>query len=174
MGNAERFGMSFTDKDGKKRFPIILHSAMLGTIERYIYMVLDTAVKMEDEGRVGHLPLWLNPEQVRFVPVSDDHLQRASGLAEELRKGSVRVGVDDTGGSVSKRVRDAKTDWISYVIVIGEKEMKGDRLVVYDRERDENREMTLGGVLSEIEEKMEGRPFRQMYVPSEISKRPQF
>jgi len=60
------------------------------------------------------------------------------------------------------------------VIVIGEKEMKGDRLVVYDRERDENREMTLGGLLSEIEEKMEGRPFRQMYVPSEVSKRPQF
>ncbi|MCJ2556066.1 MAG: threonine--tRNA ligase [Candidatus Thermoplasmatota archaeon] len=174
VGNAERFGMSFADKDGKKRFPIILHSAMLGTIERYIYMVLDTAVKMEEEGRVGHLPLWLNPEQVRFVPVSDDHLQRASDLAKELRKGSVRVGVDDTGGSVSKRVRDAKTNWISYVIVIGEKEMKGDRLVVYDRERDENREMTLGGLLGEIEKKMEGRPFRQMYVPSEISKRPQF
>jgi threonyl-tRNA synthetase len=174
VGNAERFGMSFADKDGKKRFPIILHSAMLGTIERYIYMVLDTAVKMEEEGKVGHLPLWLNPEQVRFVPVSDDYLQRTSDLAEELRKGSVRVGVDDTGGSVSKRVRDAKTDWISYMIVIGEKEMEGDNLVVYDRERDESREMTLDGLLSEIEKKMEGRPFRQMYLPSEISKRPQF
>jgi threonyl-tRNA synthetase len=174
VGNAERFGMSFADKDGKKRFPVILHSAMLGTIERYVYMVLDTAVKMEDEGRVGHLPLWLSPEQVRFVPVSDDHLQRASELADELRNASVRVGVDDTGGSVSKRVRDAKTDWVSYVIVIGEKEMEGDQLVVYDRERNESREMTLDGLLSEIAEKMEGRPFRQMYLPSEISKRPQF
>ncbi|MCK4366662.1 MAG: threonine--tRNA ligase [Thermoplasmata archaeon] len=174
VGNAERFGMSFTDKDGKKRFPIILHSAMLGTIERYIYMVLDTAVKIEEGGKIGYLPLWLNPEQVRFVPVSDEYLQRASDLAEELRKGSVRVGVDDTGGSVSKRVRDAKTDWVSYVIVIGEREMKGDQLVVYDRERDEDREMTLDGLLSEINEKTEGKPFRQMYLPAEVSKRPQF
>jgi threonyl-tRNA synthetase len=60
------------------------------------------------------------------------------------------------------------------VIVVGEKEMEGDQLVVYDRERNESREMTLDGLLSEIAEKMEGRPFRQMYLPSEISKRPQF
>jgi threonyl-tRNA synthetase len=174
VGNAERFGINFTDKDGQKRFPVILHSAMIGTIERYIYTVLDTAVQMETEGRVGHLPLWLTPEQVRFVPVSDDHLQRTSEIAEELKKNSVRVGIDDSGGSVSKRVRDGKTDWVYYVIVVGEKEMEGNLLVVYDREKDQEREMTLDKLLSEIAEKTTGKPFRPMYLPSEVSKRPQF
>ncbi|MFQ6107190.1 MAG: threonine--tRNA ligase [Thermoplasmata archaeon] len=174
VGNAERFGISFADQEGKRRFPIILHSAMIGTIERYIYMILDTAVRMEDEGRVGYLPLWLNPEQLRFIPVSDEHLPRASELAEKTMKSSVRVGIDDTGGSVSKRVRDAKTDWVSYVIVVGEREMRSENLVVYDREKDEEREMTLDDLISEITTKTEGKPFRRMYLPSEVSKRPRF
>ncbi|MFQ5910249.1 MAG: threonine--tRNA ligase [Thermoplasmata archaeon] len=174
VGNAERFGIDYADKDGKKRFPIILHSAMIGTIERYIYTILDAAVQLEKEGKVGYLPLWLTPEQVRFVPVSDEYLQRASELGEQLRENSVRVGIDDTGGSVSKRVRDAKTDWVYYVIVVGKKEVTSDNLVVYDRETGEERDMTLDDLLSEIREKTDGRPFRQMYLPSEISKRPQF
>lgn len=174
IGNAKRFGMSFTDKNGNKRFPIILHSAMIGTIERYLYTVLDAAVQMEENGKVGHLPLWLTPEQVRFVPVSDGHVQRASELAGELRGVCVRVGVDDTAGSVSKRVRDAKTDWVGYVVVVGEKEMMSNELVVYDRQRDEDRKIALDDLIKEIADRTHGKPFRPMYFPAEVSKRPRF
>jgi threonyl-tRNA synthetase len=174
VGNAERFGITYADEEGKRRHPIILHTAILGTVERYLYMVLDTAVKSEKEGGLGCLPLWLNPEQVRLLPVSDDHLKRAEEIADELERRRIRVGVDDRSGTVSKKVREAKQDWVGYVIVIGEREEKATTLKVYDREANEDREMTLQELMEEIEEKTASMPFRPLYFPRQLSRRPEF
>ncbi len=124
VGNAKRFGITYTDDKGQKQYPVILHTAVIGTIERYIYTLLDTAVSMEAEGRTGVLPLWVAPEQVRFLTVSDSNIAMAQRLADEVQAAKIRVGLDDRGETVGKKVRESETDWIPYAVVLGENEKK--------------------------------------------------
>ena len=175
-GNAERFGIKFTDEDGKPRRPIILHTAVLGSIERYLYLVFDTAVQREVGGKPGVLPLWLNPEQIRLLPVSEKHLDRCRELAAILTRSHLRCGVDDRNEGVGRKVRDGKADWVGYVIVVGDKEMQHPTvqsvLQVYDRERNEDRTLSLGELIREASERTAGKPTRPLYFPTELSRRP--
>src|SRR3990172_2502562 len=147
-GNADRFGITYLDGEGKKQHPLILHTAIIGTIERYLYMVFDTAVRMEKAGKKGVLPLWLNPEQVRLVTVSEKHLPRAREVATILRRSNLRCGIDDRNETVSKNVREAKQDWVAHVVVIGDKKAEGPAthlaLKVYDREADKDHDLPIG------------------------------
>lgn len=170
VGNAKRFGITYTDEDGKPKYPVILHSAIIGTIERYLYMLFDTAVHMEKEGKIGYLPVWINPEQVRLITVSDKHLKRARELAAVLSD-RIRVTIDDRELTVNKKVREAKQDWVSYVIVIGDKELESDLLTVYVREENSNIQMTPQDLIQRIKKETEGKPFRPLYMPAELSKR---
>jgi threonyl-tRNA synthetase len=174
IGNADRFGITYTDEKGQKVHPVILHTAIIGTIERFIYTILDTAVQMERKGKVGTLPIWINPEQVRFLTVSESHLPRARELADEVQKNSIRVGIDDRGETVGKKVREAKQDWVSYVVVIGDKEMNSEMLSVYDRGSNKNVDMTVEQLIDKVREGMGDMPFRPMYLPRELSRRVDF
>jgi len=175
-GNAERFGIKFTDEGGKPQRPIILHTAVLGSIERYLYLVFDTAVMREAAGKPGILPLWLNPEQVRLLPVNESHLPRCRELAEILRRSNLRCGIDDRSEGVSRKVRDAKADWVGFVIVVGDKEMEFPTvqsvLKVYDREQNVDRPLSLGELIRDASERVAGKPTRPLYFPAEVSKRP--
>jgi threonyl-tRNA synthetase len=174
VGNADRFGISYTDEKGQKVHPVILHTAVIGTIERFIYTILDTAVQMERKGKIGTLPIWINPEQVRFLTVSESHLTKARELADAVQKSNIRVGIDDRGETVGKKVREAKQDWVSYVVVIGDKEMNSDALSVYDRSANKNIEMTVGQLIDQVRQGIGEMPFRPMYLPRELSKRVDF
>lgn len=174
VGNAERFGITYVDDNGEKVYPVILHSAIIGTIERYLYMLLDTAVQMESKGRVGFLPTWITPEQVRLVTVSDDHVRFANEMADTIQESGVRVGVDDRSETVGKKVREAKQDWVSYMIVLGDDELESDTLNVYVRGENQNVEMTLDELLERIEGETRGKPFRKMYLPRALSNRIDF
>jgi threonyl-tRNA synthetase len=171
IGNAQRFGIAYTDESGKKTFPVILHAAVIGTVERYLYTLFDTAVQMETRGKVGTLPTWVNPEQVRFMNVSEAHLERARELADRVRRANVRVGLDDRSETVGKKVREAKQDWVGYAIVIGDKEMGSDVLTVYDRSQNRNVEMTVDQLIERVRGEIGDMPFRPMYLPSELSRR---
>jgi len=170
VGNAKRFGITFADEEGKTMYPIILHSAIIGTIERFLYTLFDTAVQMERQGRVGFLPVWVNPEQVRLITVTEGHLERAKELFSVLSNG-IRVSLDDRDLTVGKKVREAKQDWVSYVIVIGDKEMESDLLTVYAREENDNIKMTPGELIERIRRETEGKPYKPLYLPAEMRKR---
>jgi threonyl-tRNA synthetase len=174
IGNAKRFGITYTDEKGQKQYPIILHTAIIGTIERYIYTLLDTAVQMEAQGKVGVLPLWVAPEQVRLLTVSDSHLQKAKELADKVQAAKIRVGLDDRGETVGKKVRGAKQDWVSFIIVIGDKELSSATLSVYDRAANKNVDMTLDELIGRIHSETVGKPFRPLYMPRELSMRVDF
>jgi threonyl-tRNA synthetase len=174
VGNAERFGITYTDDHGKKVFPVILHTAVIGTIERYLYTIFDTAVMMESQGKLGTLPVWVNPEQVRFMSVSENHLERARDLTSRLQKEGVRVGLDDRSETVGKKVRAAKQDWVAYAIVIGDKEVDSDSVMVYVRAENKNVEMTLDQLISRLKDECKGMPNRPMYMPFEMSKQVDF
>ncbi|MDD1770266.1 MAG: threonine--tRNA ligase, partial [Methanomassiliicoccales archaeon] len=174
IGNARRFGITFTDENGKKVYPVILHTAVIGTLERYIYTLLDTAVQAESAGRIGTLPVWLNPEQVRFLSVADQHVARTKELANKVQASMIRVGVDDRGETVGKKVRQAKQDWVAYVVVVGDKELNSEKLSVYDRAQNKNVEMSLGQLIDKVLSETSGMPNRPMYLPREMSLRVDF
>lgn len=174
VGNAHRFGIRYVDENGKEEYPVILHCAVIGTIERYIYTLLDTAVRMESQGKVGCLPTWVNPEQVRFLTVSDIHQKKAVELANQVQSESIRVGIDDRSITVGKKVRQAKQDWCSYVIVIGDNELESDTYDVYVRSEDKNIKMSASELIARIHEECMGKPFRPLYMPRELSLRVDF
>ncbi len=174
VGNAERFGITYAGSEAERRHPIILHTAVIGTIERYLYTILDTAVMMESQGRVGHLPVWLTPEQLRLLPVGEAHLPKAQEIADELERAGVRVGIDDSDATVGKKVRRAKQDWCSYVAVVGDREAESGALKVYIRAENQDEEMDAPSLARRIAAETEGKPFRRLYMPRELSRRVDF
>jgi len=170
-GNAERFGIEYVDEQGGRKHPIILHTAIIGSVERYLYMAFEAAVQAEAQGRKAALPLWLVPEQVRLLTVGSEHLPLASALADLLEANGFRVGVDDRNESVPKKVREAQQDWVGMMIVLGDRELKGGPLRVYDRSVDREVEHRPESLLAELSKRTEGFPKRSLSFPREVSRR---
>jgi threonyl-tRNA synthetase len=122
----ERFGLEYVGEDNQRHRPVMIHRAILGTLERF------SAVLIEHYG--GAFPLWLSPEQIRLVPVADRHLEHARELASLLRALGLRPAVDESGETVGKKVRAAQLAKAPYVLVIGDKEIESGELTVRDRE----------------------------------------
>jgi threonyl-tRNA synthetase len=122
----ERFGLEYVGEDNQRHRPVMIHRAILGTLERF------SAVLIEHYG--GAFPLWLSPEQIRLVPVADRHLDHARELALLLRALGLRPVVDESGETVGKKVRAAQLAKAPYVLVIGDKEIESGELTVRDRE----------------------------------------
>jgi len=170
VGNAKRFGIKFADKEGKENYPIILHTAIIGTIERYLYTLFDLALKMKRPT----LPLWLSTTHVRMIPVSHRFEKDAEKIAERIEKNNIRVDVDDRLLTMQKKIREAETEWINYVVVIGQKEIDSGLLAVRDRKTGEIRQVKLDELVKEIKHDMADKPFRRSMVPRLLSERPQF
>ncbi len=174
VGNAERFGISYVDDRGAKRHPIILHTAIIGTIERFLYLLLDQAVQRISQGLPGMLPYWLSPEQLRLLPVSDAYVEHANQLAQQLAQSGVRVSVDDRPEKVGKKVREAHADWVPYQVVIGEKELAGAGFKLQGREEQQEQVVSLEQLIHFLQDRQQGYPWRQLYYPAQLSMRPVF
>lgn len=111
----KKFGLEYVDSDGQKKTPAIIHRAPLGTHERFIGFLI--------EHFGGNFPLWLSPEQVRIIPVSDTHNAYAQQIFEELKAVGVRVQLDSSNDSMGKKIRNAKHDRLPYFVVVGDKEV---------------------------------------------------
>ncbi|MHA1859798.1 MAG: threonine--tRNA ligase [Candidatus Asgardarchaeia archaeon] len=174
VGNAKRFGIKYVDEDGSYKYPIIIHTAIIGSVERYIYSIFDTIAINLREGKVPALPLWLSPIQVRLIPVSKDFLSKVEELADVLRDSGIRVDIDDRSESVSYRVRAAEKEWIPYIVVFGEEEASKKELQVRVREEKKIKRYTLEELIEEIKRKTEGYPKRDINMPLKLSQRPVF
>ena len=172
--NAERYDISYVDEKGEKKRPLILHCSPSGSIERCVYAILEKAYREQQQGKVPILPLWLAPTQVRLVPVSDKFAPQAEKIADDFNKNCIRADVDDRPLTLQKKVREAETEWVNYVLVIGQREIDSSVLPVRDRKTREIREMQLQQLINEIKKKTEGKPFQPSTLPRNLSKRPQF
>lgn len=172
--NAERYDISYVDEKGEKKRPLILHCSPSGSIERCVYALLEKAYREQQEGKVPILPLWLTPTQVRVIPVSDKFVTQAEKIADTLDKDCIRADVDDRSLTMQKKVREAETEWINYVLVIGQREIDSGVLPVRDRKLRKIREMQLQQLIKEIKKETEGKPFQPLTLPRLLSKRPQF
>lgn len=174
--DGERFDISFLDTDGTKKPCYIIHTAPIGSLERCMYLVLENTVYDEKEGKAPMLPLWLAPEQVRIIPVNDDHLKHAIKLSEELEKNQIRVGVDDRSMSLGKKVFEAKSKWVPYIIVVGDKEVKTKKYNVVIRaesriKQDKKKDMASAEIIKHIKKITKDLPYRPMYINKYVSKR---
>ncbi len=172
--NAERYNITYIDEKGEKKHPLILHCSPSGAIERCVYAMLEKAYKEQLRGGVPELPLWLAPVQVRVIPVSDSFLNDANRIAKEIQKNCIRVDVDDRALTLPKKVREAETEWISYILVIGQREIDSGVLPVRDREAREITKMRLQQLISTIKKKTKDKPFQPLTLPKNLSRRPQF
>lgn len=117
---AEQFGMEYTDVDGKKRRPYIIHRTSLGCYERTLAYLLETFA--------GALPLWLSPEQVRILPVTDRAADYCQKVLEKLETRGIRATVDSRKEGVGYKIRQAQLEKIPYFFIVGDKEVEENTL----------------------------------------------
>jgi len=170
--NSKRYGITYIDKKGDKQYPILLHLSPSGAIERVIYALLEQ-VCLDEKKAI--LPLWLSPTQVRIIPVSTKkHMKVSDKLSLELEKENIRVDIDDTDETIGKRIRSSELEWTPITIVIGDKEMKGNKLPIRLRDQDKVINMTKKQLIDLIKKETEDLPFRPLPLPKYISKRAKF
>jgi threonyl-tRNA synthetase len=168
--NTERFDITYTDEDGRPKYPILMHTSISGSIERVFSSMLEQqAIRMRN-GETPMLPLWIAPIQVRVIPVADRHTAFCESLLERI---PFRVDLDDRDMSVGKKVRDAERRWIPYILVVGDREIDGGEFAVRIHGGEQST-MSLDALNSAIEHGIAGRPFRPLNVPARLSERPIF
>ena len=135
-------------------------------------MLEKTALEINE--RAPMLPTWLSPIQARIITVGDAHKDYAEDLYSKINSSNIRVDIDDRDESVGKKIRNAAKEWIPYIFVIGDKEVETGKFQVTVRETGEKVDMTAEELIAEINEKCEGKPFRRLPLPKDISRRINF
>lgn len=146
---AERFGMEYVDVDGTKKRPYIIHRTSLGCYERTLaYMI---------ERFAGALPLWIAPEQIRFIPIADRHLPYVNEIAAKLEAAGLRCTIDDRAEKMGYKIRQAQLEKIPYMIIAGDSEAESKTVSVRSRRDGDLGSMSsdalLGRLLEEIASK---------------------
>jgi len=172
IGNAKRFGIAYTDEKGEKQFPVIIHTAVIGGLERYLFTLLDSAVRLERQGRKPMLPVWISPAQVRIIPIAKQFVKQGMKLLETLEEAGIRADLDDRDDTMQSKVRDAELSWIPFTIIYGEKEIKTKELSVRSRSDSKESKVSLTAFLKRFRAEVEGYPVRPLTYPVLLSQRP--
>ncbi|MFA6514563.1 MAG: threonine--tRNA ligase [Patescibacteria group bacterium] len=138
----QRFGLEYTDENGQKKTPVMIHRAIIGSPERFMGILI--------EHYAGAFPLWLSPVQVKIVSVAEAHVPTCKKLAEEFRTVGIRVEVDDNNETMGNKIRKAANEKVPHVLVIGDKEVNSSTLSVRDRGQQETREITKEKFIAEL------------------------
>jgi threonyl-tRNA synthetase len=172
VGNAKRFGIAYTDEKGEKQFPVIIHTAVIGGLERFLFTLLDSAVRLERQGKKPMLPVWISPAQVRVIPIAKQFVKQGLKLLETLEKAGIRADLDDRDDTMQSKVRDAELSWIPYTIIYGEKEIKTKELSIRSRADSKESKVSLTAFLKRFRAEVEGYPVRPLTYPVLLSQRP--
>ena len=125
FNNPNRFDLKYIGEDGKAHRPVMVHRALLGSLERFFGVLI--------EHYAGAFPVWLAPVQAVLVPVAERHQEYARAVADELRAQGLRVHVDDRNEKLGYRIREAQVQKVPYMLVVGDKEVEGRTVSVRHR-----------------------------------------
>jgi threonyl-tRNA synthetase len=146
----ERFQLEYTGPDNRPHRPAMIHRAIYGTLERFIGNLI--------EHFAGAFPVWLAPEQVRVIPISDAQADAARKVAARLKAAGLRVHVDDRGETLNYRIREGEVQKVPYMAVIGQREAESDSLALRVRGAGKKQEvMTVSAFLERIEKEVRSR-----------------
>ncbi|MBQ6835821.1 MAG: threonine--tRNA ligase, partial [Clostridia bacterium] len=143
---AEQFGMEYTDSDGSKKHPYIIHRTSIGCYERTLALLL--------EKYAGALPLWMAPEQVRILPVTDRTLEYSKGIQKKLQAMGVRVEIDSRSEKVGYKIRQAQLEKVPYMLVLGDKDEEAGTVSVRNRKDGETEVMAPEAFFEKIEKEI--------------------
>ena len=147
FNNPERFEMEYIGEDGQVHRPIMIHRALLGSLERFFGILV--------EHYAGAFPVWLAPVQTVIIPVSENHLDFAQNYYTILKQAGIRVQMDDRNEKVGFKIRDGEIQKIPFMLVIGEKEVSNELVSVRRRRSSDLSQMTLDDFISMIQKENE-------------------
>jgi threonyl-tRNA synthetase len=136
----ERFDLSYVGADNTEHRPVMIHRALYGSYERFFMILI--------EHFNGKFPLWLAPQQIRILPITDDNLNYAQQIAAELS--SFRVSIDDRAWTIGKKIRAAHNDRIPYMVILGEAEQKQNSISIRDRNQSEKSGVKLSDFITHL------------------------
>jgi threonyl-tRNA synthetase len=146
----ERFNLTYVDRDGEKRRPVMVHRAILGSIERFMGLLI--------EHYAGFFPTWLSPVQAVVIPVSDRHLDYAKRVWKHLAESGIRAELDDEDAKVGYKIRKAEKMKVPYMLVVGAKEEESETVSVRSKREKKVESMKLetflNKILTEIRQKL--------------------
>jgi threonyl-tRNA synthetase len=143
FAQGRRFKLEFTNQNNQPETPLIIHRAPLGTHERFIGFLL--------EHYAGKFPLWLAPQQVKILPISDKFMDYAQTILQSLKNADIRVEIDDRNEKIGKKIRDTELARIPYMIVVGEKEVSENKLSIRRQGKGDLGSKTIDGFLEELQ-----------------------
>jgi len=147
---AEKFGMEYTDSDGSKKNPYIIHRTSIGCYERTLALLI--------EKYAGAFPTWLAPVQAKILPITDNQREYANEYADILRQNGVLVEVDDRSEKIGYKIREAQLEKVPYMLIIGEKEVEAGAVAVRSRKNGDlgqvSKDEFLANITKEIKDKV--------------------
>ena len=137
-----RFELEYTGTDGEKHRPIMIHRVVFGSIERFIGILI--------EHFAGAFPLWLAPEQVRVIPVTDRNLDYANGVLKQLKDAGIRADIDKRSEKVGYKIREAQLKKVPYMLILGDRDEEAKIVSVRDRSTGETAQMTVDELIASL------------------------
>jgi threonyl-tRNA synthetase len=149
----ERFKLEYNGSDNSAHRPVMIHRAPFGSLERFIGMLI--------EHFAGAFPLWLSPEQIRVLPLSDKSLDYSVAVAKELSDAGLKVTVDSSGGKVQAKIRNAQLELVNYMAVVGPKEAESGQVALRDRIDGDLGSMPTSEAIARLKKEIADRQVRQ-------------
>ena len=144
----ERFELTYIGEDGKEHRPVVIHRAILGSLDRFMAFLI--------EETKGAFPVWLSPVQVKILPITDKHVEYSKELQEKMQQLGLRVEVDDRNEKTGYKIREAQLSKVPYMLIIGDKEVENNTVSVRNRKDGDlgqiNKEEFINKILKEVEE----------------------
>ena len=142
-----RFNVTYVGPDGREHLVVMIHRALLGSLERFVGVLL--------EHYAGNLPVWLSPIQVRVLPISDKYVEYASEVYERLKAEGVRAELDDRGLTIAYKVREAEEEKIPYMLIVGRREVEAKTVAVRRHRVGDLGQLTLEEFMAKIKAEIE-------------------
>jgi len=143
----QRFNLSYIDKEGNKKTPIMIHRAIFGSFDRFIGILT--------EHYAGAFPLWLSPVQVKILPIADAHHEYAKQVLNKFEEVGIRVELDDRQEKIGYKIREAQLQKIPYMIILGDKEVEANAVGVRSRKAGDIGQMGIEDFINKVKEEME-------------------
>ncbi|WP_346937826.1 threonine--tRNA ligase [uncultured Clostridium sp.] len=146
---AERFGMTYVDKDGQEKYPYVIHRTSIGCYERTLALLI--------EKYAGAFPVWLAPVQVKLLPISEKYHDYADEVYAQLKKNNIRVEVDYRAEKIGYKIREARNERAPYILVVGEKEAENQEVAVRSRKNGDEGSICIDNFIERIIKEIESK-----------------
>ena len=138
----ERFDLEYVEEDGSRQKPVVIHRAMLGSLERFLGVLI--------EHLSGNFPTWLSPVQVIIIPITDKHLDYSYNVYKKFKSQNIRIEIDESNERMNAKIRNAQLRKIPYMFIIGDNEMSSNTVSVRTRNGEETNSISTKDILDKV------------------------